>query len=69
MVLKGVAQTGSSYTLYIDNNSGTYAPNKADLPNLVACILQNFPDLDVKAVDREDPVLKSLKRIFSFFAF
>eukprot|EP00026_Physarum_polycephalum_P002941 Phypoly_transcript_02950.p1 GENE.Phypoly_transcript_02950~~Phypoly_transcript_02950.p1 ORF type:complete len:702 (+),score=85.38 Phypoly_transcript_02950:252-2108(+) len=57
-----VAQVGQSWKLYVDNNSGTYAPNKADLPCLEACFRQNFPDLDVQALDREDPKLADLKR-------
>jgi hypothetical protein len=60
---------GQSWKLYIDNNSGTYAPNKADLPCLEACIRQNFPDLDVEAVDRDDPRLADIKRIYYFLFF
>jgi len=50
----------NAWTLVIDNNSGTYAPSKEDLHKLKTCFELNFPDLVVKAVDREDPYLKSL---------
>ncbi|KAH7459550.1 uncharacterized protein KRP23_15110 [Phytophthora ramorum] len=40
--------------LVIDNDSGTYAPPKADLPQLKALIENNFPGILVDALDRED---------------
>ncbi|KAF9910261.1 hypothetical protein EC991_006990 [Linnemannia zychae] len=50
----------NDWTLLIDNNSGTYAPNKEELHKVQQVFQLNFPDLVVKAVDREDPYLKSL---------
>ncbi|KAG7380170.1 hypothetical protein PHYBOEH_011543 [Phytophthora boehmeriae] len=39
--------------LIIDNDSGTYAPPKEDLPALKALFESNFPGLVVEAVDRD----------------
>jgi hypothetical protein len=50
----------NKWTLLIDNNSGTYAPSKDELYKVQQLFQLNFPDLEVKAVDREDPYLKSL---------
>merc|ERR1711988_1239432 len=44
------------HQLVIDNNSGTYGPDKADLPKLEKIFHLNFPDLHVLALDREDPL-------------
>ncbi|KAF9576032.1 hypothetical protein EC968_000592 [Mortierella alpina] len=49
-----------AWTLLIDNNSGTYAPKKEDLPKVQKLFELNFPDLVVRAVDREDPALKEI---------
>ncbi|KAJ3916014.1 hypothetical protein F5877DRAFT_91987 [Lentinula edodes] len=46
------------WEVVIDNNSGTYAPDKAMLPTLRDLIDCNFPGLDVVALDREDEELK-----------
>lgn len=54
-------ENNNNWTLLIDNNSGTYAPQKQDLHKVKRCFELNFPDLVVKAVDREDPYLKSLE--------
>lgn len=35
------------YCLVVDNNSGTYSPDKNDLPTLAALFEKNFPGLDV----------------------
>ena len=45
------------YTLVIDNNSGTYAPDAALLPNLRMLFEANFPRLAVEALDFRDPLL------------
>ncbi|KAJ3812064.1 hypothetical protein EV368DRAFT_74935 [Lentinula lateritia] len=46
------------WEVVIDNNSGTYAPDKAMLPTLRDLIDCNFPGLDVVALDRENDELK-----------
>ncbi|KAF9380000.1 hypothetical protein CPC16_010507 [Podila verticillata] len=50
------------WTLLIDNNSGTYAPKKEDLPKLRELFERNFPDLVVVALDHEDPYLKEIRQ-------
>ncbi|KAI9909077.1 hypothetical protein PsorP6_015294 [Peronosclerospora sorghi] len=40
--------------LLIDNDSGTYAPPDADLPQLQALVENNFPGITVEAVSRTD---------------
>ncbi len=45
------------YTLVVDNNSGTYAPDKADLPKLRLLLEANFPGLAVEALDFRNPLL------------
>ncbi|KAF7298347.1 C2 domain-containing protein [Mycena kentingensis (nom. inval.)] len=45
------------WELVIDNNSGTYSPDKAVLPTLKALLEHNFPGLAIYALDREDPAL------------
>jgi len=49
------------YKLVIDNNSGTYAPNKDDLPLLQRLFNINFPDIEVEALDRSDPKMEIYK--------
>jgi len=41
--------------LQIDNNSGTFAPNKAILPKLKQLMEINFPFIEVKALSYDDP--------------
>ncbi|KAJ3992012.1 hypothetical protein F5050DRAFT_1033236 [Lentinula boryana] len=50
--------TSVDWEVLIDNNSGTYSPDKAMLPTLKGLIDCNFPGLDVLALDREDEGLK-----------
>ncbi|KAH7459551.1 uncharacterized protein KRP23_15111 [Phytophthora ramorum] len=50
------------YKLVIDNNSGTYAPPKADLPKLQAIFENNFPGISVEAKDRDDDELKQARQ-------
>ncbi|KAG8991288.1 hypothetical protein FRB94_002063 [Tulasnella sp. JGI-2019a] len=46
------------WELIIDNNSGTYAPNKALLPKVKELLEYNFPGLRVVALDYADPKLE-----------
>ncbi|KAG2837394.1 hypothetical protein PC116_g8505 [Phytophthora cactorum] len=50
------------YKLVIDNNSGTYAPPKADLPKLKEIFEVNFPGISVEAKDRDDEELKKSRQ-------
>lgn len=43
--------------LIVDNNSGTYAPDKEDLPKVVEVFRRNFVGLHVTALDYQDPLL------------
>ena len=47
------------WELVIDNNSGTYAPDKAVLPRLQAYLQDNLFGITVFALDHEDPELKA----------
>jgi hypothetical protein len=47
----------TTWELVIDNNSGTYAPDKTLLPQLRALLEYNFPGFSIVALDREDPAL------------
>lgn len=46
--------TSVDWEIIIDNDSGTYTPDKGMLPTLRDLIDHNFPGLDVLALDRED---------------
>jgi hypothetical protein len=46
------------WELVIDNNSGTYSPDKAVLPLLKEVLDENFPGFKILALDHEDPELK-----------
>jgi hypothetical protein len=46
------------WELVIDNNSGTYAPDKEMLPVLKALLEYNFPELNIFALDHGDAELK-----------
>mmetsp|Transcript_24637 Transcript_24637/g.39025 ORF Transcript_24637/g.39025 Transcript_24637/m.39025 type:complete len:377 (-) Transcript_24637:7-1137(-) len=54
-----VHPVAAGHCFVIDNNSGTYAPDKALLPQVAEVLLRNFPSLNVEAYDREDPRLKA----------
>ncbi|KAE9404834.1 hypothetical protein BT96DRAFT_916518 [Gymnopus androsaceus JB14] len=45
------------WEVLIDNNSGTYSPDKGMLPTLQALLEHNFPGFGVRALDREDEEL------------
>ncbi|KAJ7765668.1 hypothetical protein B0H16DRAFT_1454236 [Mycena metata] len=45
------------WELVVDNNSGTYSPDKTLLPKLKALLEYNFSGVTVYALDREDPAL------------
>ncbi|KAF9207194.1 hypothetical protein BGZ49_000990 [Haplosporangium sp. Z 27] len=59
-LFKDEAKQGK-WTLLIDNNSGTYGPKKEDLPKVKEIFKRNFPDLEVVALDHEDPILKEIR--------
>jgi len=46
------------WELVIDNNSGTYSPDKAALPLVKELLVTNFPGFKIFALDHEDPELK-----------
>jgi len=49
----------TDWELVIDNNSGTYAPDKNVLPRLQAYLQDNLFGIKVFALDHEDPELKA----------
>lgn len=49
------------YQLVIDNDSGTYRPDKHQLPQLREFLSKNFPGLGIVAMHWEDEELKDLK--------
>lgn len=50
------------YQLIIDNDSGTYRPDKSMLPVLKEFLERNFPGLGVVAMHWEDETLQEMKR-------
>jgi len=54
-------ETTGKYRLVIDNNSGTYSPDKSALVKLKQLFILNFPGLDVEVLDFKDPLLKEYK--------
>lgn len=48
-------------TLVVDNNSGTYTPDKADLPLVADVFRRNFAGLQVVALDYKDPLLEQYR--------
>lgn len=48
----------AGHKLVIDNNSGTYAPDKTKLPLMQKLFTQNFRGMTVEAIDMKDPLLK-----------
>ncbi|KAI1652627.1 hypothetical protein F4813DRAFT_304987 [Daldinia decipiens] len=49
------------YQLIIDNDSGTYRPDKSVLPDLKKLLERNFPGLDIVALACDDPEDQKLK--------
>lgn len=49
------------YQLVIDNDSGTYRPDKSVLPDLAAFLSRNLPGIDVRAMHCADEELTHLK--------
>jgi hypothetical protein len=47
--------------LYIDNNSGTFAPPKGGLESMTALLQNTFPGLSVVGLDYLDPLWKRLR--------
>ncbi|KAG1712857.1 hypothetical protein DVH05_000592 [Phytophthora capsici] len=54
--------SSGEFKLFIDNNSGTYAPPKEELPQLKALLETNFPGISVEALDRGSPELKEKRK-------
>lgn len=52
----------ADYQLVIDNDSGTYRPDKSVLPDLAAFLESNLPGLDVRAMHCADDKLVQLKK-------
>lgn len=55
---KGVAPHEPAVRLVVDNNSGTYAPDKGLLPNVRTLLERNFEGLCVETLDFKDPTLE-----------
>lgn len=53
-----IADDQVQWELVVDNNSGTYSPNKDDLVRVQMVFEYNLPGIGVRALDREDPELK-----------
>ncbi|RDB19426.1 hypothetical protein Hypma_013524 [Hypsizygus marmoreus] len=56
------------WELVIDNNSGTYAPDKMLLPELRELLEYNFPGFGIYAWDHEDPKLKESRETCRAYA-
>jgi len=52
----------NKWRFIIDNNSGTYAPVLDILPKLAQLFSSNFPDMEVVALDREDPKIVEFRK-------
>lgn len=60
--LQGPCQKGE-YTLIVDNNSGTYSPDKHSLVMVEELFKKNFPGLKIEGYDRDDPKLRHYKEV------
>ncbi|KAJ6606017.1 hypothetical protein DFH09DRAFT_896524 [Mycena vulgaris] len=56
------------WEIVIDNNSGTYSPDKTLLPKLKALLEYNFDGVTVFALDREDPELTASREACRAYA-
>ncbi|KAJ7490903.1 hypothetical protein FB451DRAFT_1023630 [Mycena latifolia] len=56
------------WEIVIDNNSGTYSPDKTLLPKLKALIEYNFEGVAIYALDREDPELTASREACRAYA-
>lgn len=56
------------WELVIDNNSGTYAPDKKMLPSLKALLEHNFPGIGIFALDHGDEQLKKSREACRAYA-
>jgi hypothetical protein len=55
--------TNGIWFLVIDNNSGTYSPNKLLLPKLKLLFERNFVGLRVEVCSFDEPICKEYKEI------
>jgi hypothetical protein len=56
------------WEIVVDNNSGTYSPDKKLLPQLKALLEYNFSGVTVYALDREDPELEKSREACRAYA-
>jgi len=57
----GRSRYPSNFVLIIDNDSGTYRPDKSQLPSLKKYLERNLPGLKIKVMACDDPKLKQWK--------
>jgi hypothetical protein len=57
----GHSHNPSNFVLIIDNDSGTYRPDKSQLPSFKKYLERNLPGLKIKVMACDDPKLKKLK--------
>lgn len=56
------SSASAGHKLVIDNNSGTYAPDKAKLPLMQQLFTSNFSDMTVEVLDMKDPRLMQYQK-------
>lgn len=57
----GHSHNPSNFVLIIDNDSGTYRPDKSQLPSFKKYLERNLPGLKIKVMACDDPKLKKMK--------